>query len=68
MVHCPETIAGNEKQGDVNCLPLKYVFPFPLVIAKLIGDYFDNMQRAGNRTCNLLCAKILGSWVARLSS
>ncbi len=23
------------------CLSLKYVFPFPLVIAKLSGDYFD---------------------------
>jgi hypothetical protein len=23
------------------CLPLKYVFPFSLVIAKIVGDYFD---------------------------
>jgi hypothetical protein len=28
---------------------LKYIFPFPLVTAKLVGDCFDNSQYGANR-------------------
>jgi hypothetical protein len=31
---------------EVEFLPLKYVFPFPPVAAKIIGDFFEN-SRAG---------------------
>ncbi len=41
--------------GDRGLLPyehavfvVKILFPFPLVIAKLISDYFDNRQRSAN--------------------
>jgi hypothetical protein len=47
-------------------LLLKYVLPFPLVPAKLIGDYFDNKRYGANKTILLttrqfICAPNHGS-------
>jgi hypothetical protein len=37
---------------------VKYAFPFPLVTAKLVDDYFDNRQYGANKAC-LKCQSIL---------
>ncbi len=36
------------------CLPLKYKIPFPLVIAKLLGDYFNIWGYGPNKTFLLI--------------
>ncbi len=43
------------------CLPLKNIFPFLLLPAKLISDYFDIRRCGSNNTFLLICAQNLRS-------
>ncbi len=38
---------------------IKYVFRFPLVIAKLLGDYFDTRGYSANRTFELMTLQLV---------
>ncbi len=40
---------------------LKILFPFPLVTAKWIGNYFDNKRCGSNKTCLLITRQFIGA-------